>query len=99
MQHYAVHQAAQAGVRASVVLTVIECETMHTWDPTIQSTYPNARDGGRELSFGLAQIHMPDHPNVTMEEATDARFAINFLVDNLSEGRGAMWSCYRSHYL
>jgi hypothetical protein len=98
MQEYALHKATEAGVNPTVVFNVIDCETMHTWNPVIQSTYKNRADGGRELSFGLAQIHMPDHPDVSMEQATDPRFAINFLVENLKNHKGNMWSCYRKLY-
>ena len=50
--------------------------------------------GERERSFGLVQIHLPDHPSVTHEEATDPQFAVRFLASNLAQGRGSMWSCY-----
>lgn len=50
-------------------------------------------DSGK--SFGLVQIHNPSHPSITQEEAINPEFAINFLAENLSKGRGSMWTCYR----
>lgn len=79
-----------------VVLTIIKCETAGTWNPKKQSDYPNEADGGRELSFGLAQIHLPDHPDISLAQAEDPRFAIDFLVNNLAEGHGSMWSTYKA---
>jgi len=49
---------------------------------------------GREQSFGLAQIHLPDWPSVTQEQARDVDFALDFMASNLSEGKN-IWSCKR----
>lgn len=56
---------------------------------TIQS-YHIRKDGTREQSFGLAQIHLPDHPTVSREEAIDPEFAINFMAKNWHKVR---WYC------
>jgi hypothetical protein len=50
--------------------------------------------GSREESYGLAQIHLPDHPEISYQQAIDPDFAIEFLAKNLSQGKGRMWSCY-----
>jgi hypothetical protein len=50
--------------------------------------------GDREQSFGLVQIHLPAHPSISKEQATDPEFAAEFLVKNLSQGKGSMWTCY-----
>ncbi len=86
--------------------TVISCETAGTFDPLIQSRvrykYDNAKwgvkAGEQEKSFGLAAIHLPDHPEVSKEQAVDASFAIDFLAKNLKVGKGSMWTCYRTHF-
>lgn len=80
---------------------VVECETAHTFNPQIQSQvkYNFSSEkrgivkGELERSYGLSQIHLPDHPNVSHAQATDIDFALNFLAENLSEGRDRMWSC------
>lgn len=40
------------------------------------------KNGIREDSWGIAQIHLPSHPNVTKEQALDPEFAIKFMSDN-----------------
>lgn len=76
------------GVSEAVMRNVIQCES---------SGNPNAvGDGGQ--SFGLVQIYLPAHPEVTRAEALDPEFAVEFLAQNLSEGRGRMWTCYRLLY-
>jgi len=86
--------ALKYNVSASQMKAVITCES--GWNPTIQSLHTNK--GGREQSFGLAQIHAPSHPHVTYEQATDPEFSIQFMAKAFSEGKQGMWSCYKSIY-
>lgn len=82
---YATKKAVEANISPSVVLSVIECE----------SQWNERAIGDGTHSRGLAQIHNLYHPDISDEEAYDARFAIDFLVENIAEGRGNMWTCYR----
>jgi len=74
----------------------IGCETQQTYNPYIQSniryaftdTKRGIVKGERELSFGLAMIHLPDHPEITYEQATDKYFAIDFIAKNWSKHSG-----------
>jgi soluble lytic murein transglycosylase-like protein len=76
------------GVSESVMRTVIKCESNFN---------PNAvGDGGH--SFGLVQIHLPSHPEVTQGQATNPEFAVDFLANKLSTGQGRLWSCYKMNY-
>ena len=83
---------------------IVGCETGYTYDPSIQSkhvyTATNAprgyKAGDREQSYGLAQIHVPVHP-VTIKEATDPEFAIDFLARKVSQGQAYIWTCYHTH--
>ena len=50
-------------------------------------------DGGH--SFGIAQIHLPAHPDITVEQATNKYFATWFLVSEISQNRMWKWSCAR----
>lgn len=89
-------QAAAYGRSARYMAAVIDCESMGS--TTIQSghTYgftnikKGIYKGDREQSFGLAQIHLPDHPGVTREQAEDPAFAINFMAKNLGKVK---WYC------
>ena len=83
-------KAEHYNVSASEMNRVIQCES--TGSTTIQSW--QIQPYGRELSFGLVQIHLPAHPNITKEQAIDPTFAIDFLAKNFAEGRHSMWSCY-----
>lgn len=48
--------------------------------------------GDREQSFGLVQIHVPVH-NVTVEQAKDPMFAIEWLAKGIAAGKASMWTC------
>lgn len=82
---------------------IIDCETAHTFDANIQSHVVYAFSsskrgivkGEREQSYGLAQIHLPDHPQVTIEQAKDVDFALNFMALSLSKGKH-IWYCGKS---
>jgi len=82
--------AIQYGVSASEMRRVIKCES--NFDPTIQSQH--ILSYGREMSFGLVQIHIPAHPHVTIEQALDPAFAIDFMAKAFSQGKHSMWTCY-----
>lgn len=52
-------------------------------------------DSPIEFSVGLVQINLRAHTNVTYSQAIDPVFAIDFLVKNVAEGRGSMWTCWQ----
>ncbi len=82
------------------IYNIIDCETAHTFDPEIQSmvryNFSSVKrgivKGEQERSYGLAQIHLPDHPSISYAQATNPEFAIDFIADNLSKGR-YIWYC------
>lgn len=39
-------------------------------------------DGVREPSYGLAQIHLPSHPTVSVEQALDPYFSVDWMLDH-----------------
>jgi len=86
------YYADKYSVSRDVMYHIVEKETAHTFDETIQSGYFNKGYNAREKSFGLAQIHLPAHPSVSLEEAKDPHFALNFLASNLSKGKCSMWT-------
>lgn len=97
--------AVEHGVSPQVMKNVVTCEN-DTWDPKRQSellysftdSSRNIYIGELERSFGLAQIHLPDHPTISKAEATDPIFALTFMAKNLAKGKGSMWTCYRKIY-
>ena len=73
-------------VNIEIVDRVIQCESRYN---------PNAHNSVGENSWGLVQINLNAHPDITKEQAIDTNFAINYLVKNISEGNGKMWTCYQ----
>ena len=51
-----------------------------------------------EESYGLAQIFLTAHPEITKEQACDPDFALEFMAKNISLGRGNMWTVYHNLY-
>jgi hypothetical protein len=66
------------GTKAYQMLRTIYCECHYR---NVQSNIIDRR-GHREESFGLSQIHLPSHPNVTKAQALDIEFAIRFMSDH-----------------
>lgn len=88
--------AKQYGVDPLLMVKLIDCETAGTWKEDVQSNYKykkGALKGQRELSFGLAQIHLPDHKEITKAQAKDIDFALDFMAGNIKDGNIGIWSC------
>lgn len=85
--------AEQYDVSPKTMISIINCENTN-WDPTLQSRIVNKK-GIREESYGLSQIYLPAHPNITKENAIDPDFSLDFMANNLAEKNGNIWTCYR----
>lgn len=79
--------ASRYEVNSGDMYRIVECETAHTFRVDIKSGYPG------EESYGLAQIHLPSHPTISKDQATDPNFALSFLAQNMKAGKASMWSC------
>jgi len=51
--------------------------------------------GKREQSYGIAQIHLPAHPHITLEQALDPLWSIEWMAEQFAEGRENMWTCHK----
>lgn len=51
--------------------------------------------GDEGTSFGIAQIHLPAHPDITEAESDDPSFAIAFMARQFSIGNAKAWTCAR----
>lgn len=51
--------------------------------------------GDADRSFGVAQVYLPAHPEITKAEALDPDFALDWSAREFSEGHQNMWTCYR----
>lgn len=74
--------ASQYGADRAVGFVIIQNESSYN---------PNAI-GDKNSSFGLVQIHLPAHPDVSIQQAEDIDFSLKFLAENLVEGKCAIWS-------
>lgn len=82
--------AARYGVSADLMRDIIECESMGS--TTVQS-YHIRKDGSRENSWGLVQINLDAHKDVTRDQATDPKFAIDWMGKHMKTP--SMWTCYK----
>ena len=67
---------------------IILCENS-SLNPLLQSGVLHGEK--REESYGLSQINLLAHPDISKEEATDALFSIDFLVKNVAQGNEKLW--------
>ena len=74
-------------VDKSIITKVIQCESRFN---------PLAHNPNGEDSWGLVQINLDSHPEITKEQAINTNFSINYLAENISNGKGRMWSSYRA---
>lgn len=51
--------------------------------------------GDSGTSVGVAQIHLPAHPDITREQALDAEFSVKWAARAFSKGNQWMWTCYK----
>ena len=82
-------------VSATQMKNIMNCENPEQI-PTLQSRF--TKKGKREQSYGLVQINLPAHKDITYAQAIDPEFSISFLAEQLSKGNGKIWSCYRARY-
>ncbi len=88
--HDLITQTSQKyGIERESIRVLVGCETGWTFDPSIQS-HARYKNGERERSFGLAQIHAPAHKDITYEQMTDPAFALEWLAKHWNE-RHQQW--------
>jgi len=80
-------KAFSYGLNPILMAEIVDCESGFNLKAEHIST--------KERSYGLVQINTLVH-DVTIEQATDPEFAIEFLAKHLKEGKGdTMWvTCY-----
>lgn len=96
LNDYIKTQAEANGVNYSHFYATLNCESEGFRDVAMQSRIPNASGpNGYEDSWGVAQIHLPDHPDITRAEAQDPIFAISWAAKEFAAGRATEWTEYR----
>ena len=51
--------------------------------------------GDHGKSFGIFQIHLPSHPQVSKAQARDPYWSLAWAIDKYSKGEIGIWSCYK----
>lgn len=83
----AVLTASQHGLNTNHFLATINCE----------SGWNTHAIGDAGQSFGLAQIYRPAHEEVSIDEAEDPTFALNWMADEWSGDNAHLWSCWKDY--
>lgn len=74
----------------------LNCESEGFGDVKIQSQFPNPEGpNGKENSWGVAQINLDAHPDISYASATDPVFAVDYAAKEFSLGNADNWTCYR----
>lgn len=66
-----------------------------TFDAAGQSRIINSK-GVRENSWGICQIHLPDHPYVTKAQAQSPEFCVKFMAEAFARGDAKWWSVWKN---
>ena len=90
------------GANSEEMIATIDCENA-AWDPSQQSLLEYnfssqermITKGEQERSYGLAMIHIPDHPTISIDMAKDPHFALDWMAKEFASGREWQWTCYR----
>ena len=92
IKDYAIYQAQNNQLDVTTILKVIDCE----------SRFNPQAIGDHGTSIGVAQIHLPAHPDITLEQAMDPIWSINWMIDWITainpqthrQNGFGIWSCY-----
>lgn len=81
IRSYAIHY----GINGDELLATLKCE----------SSLDSSSVGDHGTSFGVAQIHLSAHKNVTKAEALDPFFSIDWSARQFALGNANIWTCHR----
>lgn len=80
--------SAEFGVSGHDMAQTIQCESQGN---------PEAI-GDHGTSLGIAQIHLPAHPEISKKEALDKEWSIKWMAQLFAAGRQSMWSCWNQKH-
>ena len=61
-----------------------------------QSRIPANGPNGREDSWGICQIHLPSHPDITKTQAMDPEWCLRWSAQQFKNGDAWMWTEWRN---
>ena len=83
-------------------LSDIQLEQIYQTIKCESKLYPSAKGDYASttgyMSFGLAQINMRWHPEVSEAQALDPDFAVPWMVIQFVKGKQREWTCWRNLY-
>ncbi len=88
--HYA---AAFYGVDYAQLYGTLKCESSVHGIP-----FDTNAIGDAGTSFGIAQIHLSSHPDVSKVQAMDGLWSIYWTAKEFHAGRAWQWTCWRIKY-
>lgn len=84
IKDYIAAEATLVGAPVAEVLHIAEAE----------SGFNSNAVGDKGTSFGLFQIHLPAHHDISKEQANNIVFSTEWSIQQIKAGRGEMWSTY-----
>lgn len=84
LESYATDVALQHGLNPTHFTQVIACES--NWDAHALGDYGT--------SYGLVQIHNPVERGISIAQADNPTWAINWMANEWEQGQEYQWSCY-----
>jgi soluble lytic murein transglycosylase-like protein len=75
----------------SQVLEVVRCESQ--FNPSAVNIHDSEKG-----SWGLAQINLSAHPNITKEQALNKYYASWFITSEFANNNEWKWTCFRNIY-
>lgn len=77
------YKAIENDIKPKYLIALANCES--SLNPTVQSKFKQSY--GQEQSFGLFQIHLKAHKNVTVEQAKDPVFNAKWAIEEIKKGK------------
>lgn len=84
-------EAIHYGVNGNDLLKTLQCES--GLNENAQGDYSSTTKS--YTSFGIAQIHLSAHQEVTKKEALDPMWSIGWAAYQFSVGNADLWTCHR----
>ncbi len=53
--------------------------------------------GDNGTSFGIVQIHLIAHPDISKSDALNPYFALHWMAEQWSNNNAKIWTCYRQY--
>lgn len=77
--------ASKYGISAQPLINTLACE----------SSFDSGAIGDNGASYGVSQIYLPAHPEISKTEALDPLWSINWAAQEFAAGNAHLWTCYR----